>query len=226
MSTKIRHEEHATLGDFIKTSFVRDQDFIMEKFPKLNEDFLTTFTEKLEAIKVLESRQVLTQEQKIATASLHAEVVALNKEMNFLNLYISAAGLHTNLVSDLKIELAKSNIEGAIAKIEGVRQFIAAHSAILQEEGMTLDFPETLDTHKTILAQKNAKQNELMNTGKTLVETNRAMYDELYNKIVRIADAGKLIFDGTITEDEYVISKIIGRMRAPKHTHEKPVTVL
>src|SRR5947207_13672891 len=116
-----RKEEYATLGDFIRTSFVRDQDAISERFPKLNEEFLTQFTEKLDAIKVLDSRAVLTHEQKNTTASLYAEVAVLNKEMNFLNLYISSAGLNTNLVSDLKNELSKNNIEGAIDKIEGVK---------------------------------------------------------------------------------------------------------
>ena len=64
MNVRVRKEEYSALGDFIKTSFVRDQTTITQRFPKLNEEFLTRFTDKLEAIKILDSRHVLTHEQK------------------------------------------------------------------------------------------------------------------------------------------------------------------
>ena len=221
MSTKIRHEEYAAIGDFIKTSFVRDQSVIMKRYPKLNDKFLATYNEKLEAIKTLESREVLTHEQKNTTVDLYTEAATLNKELSFINSYITSAQLNTDLVSDLKNELSKNNIEGAIAKIPGVKQFLMTNASVLEAEGMDHTFPETLDRHKTTLAKKNALQNEIMNNGKKLVNNNSAMYEEFYEMITTITNAGKLVFDNTVTEDEYVIKKIIARMRAPKHTSEK-----
>jgi len=223
MRLRVRKEEYSALGDFIKTSFVRDQATITQRFPKLNSEFLTLFSEKLEAIKVLESRLVLTHEQKSLTASLYSEARVLKKELNFLNSYITLAGLNTSLVSDLKGELAKVNIEGAVSKIESVKQFINEYSSVLVEEGMSEDFATTLDSHKTSLTGKNAQQNQFMNVTKLITENNNSAYTELYDLIVKIADAGKLVFDGTVTEDEYTITKIITRMRGPKHKQPEPV---
>ena len=55
-----------------------------------------------------------------------------------------------------------------------------------------------------------------MNARKELVSANNADYKELYAYISNIAEKGKLVFKGSVKEDEYVITKIIARMRAPK----------
>lgn len=220
MKTRIKKEEYTTLGDFVKTSFVRDQATIMQRFPKLDANFLADFTQKLEQVKTLESGLVLTTEQKNITASLYDEATTLNRELNFLNSYITSAGLTTRAVTELKNDLTSHNIEGALSKIESVKQFITIHSQLLEEEGMAATFAATLETHKTSLSGKNSLQNSFMNTRKSLTESNRADYELLYEYISKITEAGKLVFGDTLTEDEYIITKLIARMRAPKRNKE------
>ena len=41
-------------------------------------------------------------------------------------------------------------------------------------------------------------------------------YKKLYEFISTIAEKGKLVFKGTVIEDEYNITKLVNRMRAPK----------
>ena|GEM_PF-1236537 len=216
MVLKIRKEEYTALGDFIKTSFVRDQAAIMARFPKLNAAFLADFTAKLDAVKVLESGLVLTEEQKTATEALYVEATALNKELNFLSSYAKEAGLNTDAITALKNDLRDSNIEGALLKIESVKQFVVAHSAALEDEGMAAGFAVALENHKVSMAAKNALQNAYMNSRKQLTDANAAEYKALYGFITKIVKAGKLVFDGTVTKDEYVITKTVGRMRAAK----------
>ena len=113
-SVKVRKEEYTPLGDFIRTSFVRDQAAIAVRFPKMNAAYLTAFTAKLTEVKILESGLVLTEQQKNATASLYAEADVVNEDLNFLNSYLKRAKLNTTEVSKLKKDLTVNDIEGAV----------------------------------------------------------------------------------------------------------------
>lgn len=216
MSLRIRKEEYTALGDFVRVSFVRDQAVILSRFTKLNAGFLVDFTTKLEEIKVLESGLVLTEEQKAVTSKLYAEAAALNKELNFLIRYIKEVGLSSEAVTELKKDLISNNIEGAILKIESVKQYVIAKSAELEAIGMSATFAADLEGHRVSLSERNALQNSFMNSRKQLTETNKAKYNELYSYITKIINAGKLVFDGTATRDEYTITKVVSRMRFAK----------
>ena len=216
MNLKIRKEEYTALGDFVKASFVRDQAVILVRFTKLNAGFLADFTAKLEEVKILESGLVLTEEQKTATANLYAEASLLNKELNFLIRYIKEAELSSEAVTELKKDLTVNNIEGAILKIESVKQYVIAKLAVLESFGMSPTFVADLDAHKVSLSERNALQNSYMNSRKQLTEANKVKYKELYVFITKIINAGKLVFDGTATRDEYTITKVVSRMRFAK----------
>ena len=220
MNLKIRKEEYTALGDFVKASFVRDQAVILVRFTKLNAGFLADFTAKLEEVKILESGLVLTEEQKTATANLYAEASLLNKELNFLIRYIKEAELSSEAVTELKKDLTVNNIEGAILKIESVKQYVIAKSAALESFGMSTSFVADLEAHKVSLSEKNALQNSYMNSRKQLTEANKVKYKELYAFITKIINAGKLVFDGTATRDEYTITKVVSRMRFAKNGGE------
>lgn len=216
-TNNLRLEEYATVGDFLRVSFVRDQTEIMVRYPKLNAAFLAGFDAKLQEIKTLESSIVLTDEQKTATAQLYAEAAVLNKELNFLSSYLKEANLDSTAVSELKKDLRNGNIEGALLKIESVKQYIVAHQAELVDEGMAPNFATTLAQHKTSMAAKNGLQNAYMDSRKTLTQTNKAKYVALYAEINKIIKAGKLVYDGQNKKDEYVLSKLIARMRVTPH---------
>lgn len=223
MSTGIKKEEYSTLGDFIRVSFVRDQSVILVRYPRLDAVFLTKFTTQLEAVKVLESGLVLTEEQKAVTKQLYAESDELNLELNFLSSYITDAGLSPTIVSALKKDLKNDNIEAAVLKIESLKQYVVANSAVLEAEGMAAAYPTMLDDHKISLSAKNVLQNTIMNNRKSLTDANVEMYKDLYKYIGKIARAGKLVFATTVVKDEYIISKIVGRMRAAARAVAPPV---
>ena len=220
-SFRVRNEEFTTLGDFIKASFEKDLAAIGARYPKLNQSYYNAFSAKLEQVKQLESVEVVTADQKKATRSLELEAAQLNKELNFLSDYFSDAGIDPAPVSKLKTDLSDGNIEGAVAKVESVVQLIGANKTALVEEGMQADFDETLAAHKVSLSTKNALQNKHMNNRKAVTSSNEDQYAELYAYISKIADAGKRVFDDTVTEDQYTISKIIKRMRAAKREDDE-----
>lgn len=213
-SLKLRKEEYSTLGDFISVSLERDLATISVRFPKVNEAFKDAFTAKLNEIKTLESGLNLTEDQKNATRELYAEVAVLNKELNFLSNYCKDANLPVAAVSALKKDLTSGNVEGAVLKIESVKQFVVANEAALIEEGMASDFATVLDTHKTSLATKNTLQNSSLNARKALTSANKVQYKELYAYIAKIMRYGKLVFADSIVKDEYTTVKVVGKMRA------------
>ena len=79
---------------------------------------------------------------------------------------------------------------------------------------MDEDYADTLDAFKVSLAAKNSLQNEIINNRKTLTERNVAHYNELKKMIKKIMRNGKLVFKGTVTQDEYTTLKVVQRMRA------------
>lgn len=214
MSTRIRLEEYTTLGDFIRKSYERDLDIIVVRYPKLGKPYRDSFLAKLAEVKTLEGSLFLTEEQKKATLQLYSAADYLGDELNFINTYLKELNLDTNAVTALKNDLFKNNIEGAVLKMENVKQFLTQHQHLLVEEGMRPGFPAELDDAKEKLEQLNLDQNDFMNRLKLLTKTNKDVYKELYGFITKIANAGKLIFKNDVKKDEYVIKKIVSRMRS------------
>jgi len=216
MGFSIRTEEYAPLGDFLMKSFIRDQAGIEIRFSKLNASYLDAFRNQLEVVKGLEGTLKLTEDQKRATAELYAEADVVNKDLNFLSSYFRDAGLPTEAITQLKKSLTKSNIEGALLEMNEVKQYVEAHQGALEAEGMSAGYPAELESHRVSMAVKNTLQNTVLNARKQLVDANKGDYKKLYTFIKTVAEKGKLVFKGTVIEDEYSITKLIGRMRAPK----------
>jgi hypothetical protein len=220
MNANVKIEEVAPYGDFVLTSYTRDFDVIKAKFPKMDNAFKDGFVAKLDFVKELESSLVLTESQKAVTESLYAEAKRLNTDLNFLSAYFADASLNTAIVTGLKNDLLNRNIEGAILKIESVKQFVASNQAALIAQGMDANFADVLTDYKVSLTQKNNEQNELFNNRKQLTDANQVHYDELLKMIKKIVRNGKLVFKGSVTQDEYTTGKIVQRMRAAKKKAE------
>jgi hypothetical protein len=215
---KIRLEEYTTLADFILPSFTRDLSTFQQRFPKFDNTFLQAFTAKTNFVKTLESKLVITEAQKNATASLYQEADVLNTELNFVKTYFQDANLNTTIVTDIKNDLFSHNIEGAVLKIESLKQFITANQTILEQEGMSPNFTTQLEAHKVSFQLKNKDQSEFMKQIKTLTDNNKTHYEELYQFISKVATKGKLLFPDSRIKEEYNISKNLAKMRVAKPT--------
>lgn len=216
MNANLRLEEVAPLGDFVKTSYTRDFDTIKAKFPKMDEAFRDAFFGKLTFVEELESSLGLTESQKGVTASLYAEADELNVELNFLSAYFDDAHLNKGIITDLKYDLTNGNIEGALLKIEGVKQFVTQHQTALIAEGMDAGYAARLGDYKTSMMEKNTQQNALMDSRKTLTQNNTGHYEELKKMISKIMRNGKLVFANSVVKDEYTNVKVVQRMRTAR----------
>ncbi len=220
----IKLEEYTTLGDFILPSFTRDQSVFVTHFTKFDGTFLSNFTAKLAFVKELESTYQLTEQQKNTTRNLYLQAAELNNDLNFTSLYFKDAGLSTTVITALKKDINNHNIEGAVLKIESLKQFIVANQPLLEDQGMPHNFPAKLTGYKVDLQTKNKDQNEYMKAHKELTDANMTHYTELYGYISQIAQKGKVIFKKTVYADEYNISKYLKKMRANNGSTPTPTT--
>lgn len=213
MSTKLRIEEYLPVGYFLKTSFSRDRAESEEDFSEFTPEYEAAFESQLLTVAKLEDLLVLTDEQKAVTKSLYLATAAVNKELNILAFHFKRAGLDTKPITAVKKDLAKANVEGANLKLKGIIQFISSKQELLESKGMKLGYAEQLTVKNKELLEKNILQNKLMDNRGQLSEDNAKVYKALFKYISTIAAAGKIIYAGQGKRDEYVISKIVSRLR-------------
>jgi hypothetical protein len=214
MNNNFRMEEYYPGGSFLKASFERDRVELSGRFSEFTAPYLAGFIAKLGEVKVLEQSVILTEDQKDSTKELYAEAAELNGELNFLSFYFKRAGLESTLVSAVKKDLAKGNIEGATDKLEGIIQYVIAKQGLLTAKGMAAGFPAELAATRDALNAKNELQNEKINVLKTLHSDNKLIYAALFVYISTISEAGKIMYKGNGKASEYTISRLISRMRS------------
>lgn len=214
MSTKLRIEEYLPTGSFLETSFSRDRAELESDFSEFTPGYLAEFQNQLAVVSRLEDSLVLTQEQKGVTQSLYVAKDAMNKELNILSFHFKRAKLDTKMISKAKKDLSTGDVEGANLKLKAIIQMIDSKTQDLESKGMKAGYNIALATKNKDLLDKNVLQNKLMDARGQLAENNLAVYKTLYKYISTIAQAGKIIYDGQGKRDEYVISKLISRMRS------------
>lgn len=214
MSTKLRIEEYLPTGAFLETSFSRDRSELEANFSEFTPGYLADFQNQLAIVSRLEDSLVLTQEQKGVTQSLYIAKDAMNKELNILSFHFKRAKLDTKAISKAKKDLSAGNVEGANLKLKAIIQMIDSKTEDLESKGMKTGYSIKLATRNKDLLDKNVLQNKLMDARGQLSEDNSAVYKMLYKYISTIAQAGKIIYDGQGKRDEYVISKLVSRMRS------------
>jgi len=213
MSTKLRIEEYLPTGSFLKTSFSRDRAELEEDFSEFTPEYEAAFETQLQTVAKLEDLLVLTDEQKAVTKSLYLATAAVNKELNILAFHFKRAKLDTKPLTEVKKELTKANAEGAHLKLKAIIQFIDSKKDLLESKGMKAGYTDQLTVKNKELLDKNILQNKLMDNRGQLSEDNAKVYKELFKYISTIAEAGKIIYAGQGKRDEYVISKIVSRLR-------------
>ena len=214
MNTRLRMEEYYPASGFLQASFDRDRAELVGRFSVFTPVYQTKFNDKKLEVQLLEQGVVLTDDQKNATADLYAAAGTLNNELNFLVFYFKQAGLDNSMITKVKKDLNRDNIEGACLKLEGLIQFIIDKQALLVSKGMAATFPTELAATRDLLVAKNELQNLKQNQLKQLHSDNNVVYKELYKYITTICGAGKIMYKGQVKVDEYTIAKLIRRMRS------------
>jgi hypothetical protein len=211
--TKLKKEEYVPAAIFLKKSFERDRLDLVTRFSEFTPEYLSGFDAQLTKVDTLEAPFKVTEAQKKVTENLFTAANLVSKELNFLSFYFKRAKLDTAILTKIKNDIARHNIEGACDKIKGLLQYVVEHHEVLESKGMAVGFPAEMEVAKADLEAKNALQNEIMNNKGQLYEDNALDYTKLYEFISTIANAGKIMYNGLGKVDEYTVTKMISRMR-------------
>ncbi len=217
----MRHEEYAVAGRFVQTSFERDRKALEELSNEFNPQYQTDFDNQIDRVEKMEQGLSLSQRLKDTTKALYGMTDGMDKEMNALSFRFSKVGLPTKLITKVKKQLNTGNVEGACKDVEGLAQLIKERKDDLEAKGMKPEYVPELKDKNEKLRELNGLQNELMDKGQYVTFDQDTEYKALFAYIQNICKAGKIVFDGTITEDEYNITRLIKRMRAPKREEKE-----
>ncbi|MFY0481134.1 hypothetical protein ACI6PS_00900 [Flavobacterium sp. PLA-1-15] len=223
-SLKMRNEEYSVAGRFVQESFKEDRKELEKLSNEFDVAYENAFDNQLEVVEEMEQGLGITQQQKDATKLLHVKTDEMDKEMNSLSFRLGKIGVDTALVTKAKKQLNSGNVEGACKSVEGLVQLVKERSGELESKGMKKEYPEDLKNRNETMRQLNERQNLHMNAGKGVTEAEKAEYKKLYAFIQNICKAGRIVFDGKAKEDEYTISKLIKRMRAPERKDDEGLT--
>lgn len=221
VSLKMRHEEYAVAGRFVQKSFERDRKELEELSNEFDPQYEADFDKQIGRVEEMEQGLVVSQQLRETTTALYGMTDEMDKEMNALSFRFGKVGLETTLVTKVKKQLNTGNVEGACKGVEGLIQVIKERSAALEGIGMKKEYPGELKIKNEKLRELNGLQNVLMDKGRDVTFDEETEYKALFAYIQNICKAGKIVFDGTITEDEYNITRLIKRMRAPKREEKE-----
>ena len=213
-SLKFRNEEYAPGANFLMDSFSRDRTEIEDYFSEFSVEYEAAFAAQIGVVEEMETTIILSLGQEKATRELYEKADVMNRDMNVLSFWFMKAKLPTDVVTKVKNQLLKRNVEGACKNIEAIVQVVTEHESELVPAGMKAGYGVVLDARNVELKALNVKQNELMNKGEGLTSVNAKKYKELYEFIQNICRAGKIIYNDTHKEDEYTMRQLIRRMRS------------
>lgn len=213
-SVKFTNEEYAPGARFLKTSFSKDRKELEAFFSEFTPEYEAAFDAQIKVVEQMESTVVQSYEKEAATKNLYAKADVMNKDLNVLSFWFLKAKLPTILLTKVKNNLMKRNVEGACKDLEDVVQLVRDNEIKLVPFGMKVGYSKVLDSRNEELKALNVKQTELMNEGEKLTDVNVEEYEKLYGFIQNICRAGKIVFDGTYKEDEYTMRQLIRRMRS------------
>jgi len=213
---RMRVEEYVPTATLLLQSLLRDRIELVDKFSDFTMGYVERFKNQLHKIKALQMSLNMTGEQIKATEDLFIAVDLLNKDLNFLSFQFKQANLESDLLAKVKYDLVKRNIEGACLKMEDLIKFISNEHLVLESKGMNMHFPESLNIEKEDLVNKNKFLNNFKNNIGQLYLDHREDFNLLYDFMSTVSEAGRILYDGKEKEDEYTISKIIGKMRVEK----------
>lgn len=213
-SLKMRNEEFAPGASFLLSSFERDQAVIVSLFSDFDAAYMAGFKLQIVKVEKMDQGLVVSEQRKDATKLLNGMVDGLNTQLNVVAFRFQRAGLPTKLITQVKEDLKSGNVEGGCDKIEGLIQLMVEKKTTLVATGMPDNYPDELDQTTDTLRDYNKKQHELMNAGEELTSKQLNEYQVLFGYIKDICRAGKIVFDGTVKEDEYNMTKLIKRMRS------------
>lgn len=211
---RFSQEDIPVIADFVITSFERDKTEFVEHYKTMDDTYLDGFKEANTNVKTLVSNVANVARKKKITNALYACADSMSEKIFMLKDYAIRANLDVEVISKAPKLLRTRNLEGAMKAIRDSLPYYTENIDMLVD--MPEGFLSNLSSDITEMYALNVEQNRLINEGKLSTDEARAVYAIVDTYIGEVCRAGRLIFKGTPKADEYMLKKLLSRVRAAK----------
>ncbi|MDO4881340.1 MAG: hypothetical protein Q3983_08685 [Capnocytophaga sp.] len=215
----LKQEDYPAIADFIAVSFERDLVEFTGTYKTMNAEYLERFKNAITALKNHDSAAGLFVKQKETTARMYKISEEMKHKIVLLKDYCTRSGVDTSMIANMVQKINGKNIEGIIKSMRDALPYFMDNANKIAD--MPDGFLEKIVEQTKELDVLNVEQNRLMNERKLSTSEGKKLYEIVQKYIGEVAKAGKLIFKNDNRKDEYVISKIIARMKTIKQQKQE-----
>jgi hypothetical protein len=216
-----KNEELPVICDFLLYSVRRDAVDFAGYSPEFNALFIQGFSQEIAAASELVNPVFETAELKHITRKLYKTMDGLIESANRLKGYIELANGAVPLsekdfgLAVLRHKIRGRDAEGVLAALRVVHENIAQYHEPLAAKGLTEDLIRSFTGALTAIHDGNQMQYEILCRRKTLVQDNTQAMNDLYGRLMRILEAGKILYKAHDQQklEEYTFSSLRKRVR-------------
>lgn len=229
-----RDEELIQISKFTSYSLKRDLDEISKVFLHINTDYCASTDALIAEVENLVEPETETLAKKQITKAIYESLDALSVQINYLSTYLKLAGKNLNIstaefgIVKLRKAINNGDTEAVIEHLKIVLKHTITYSATLTNNGMSADFPATLEAILTQLNANRQKQNELLTNRMVIVQDNIAKLNQLHANLTDIYAIGKALYAKTnaVKMADYTFTKLLNRVRQAAKTNKTPETIV
>ena len=215
----LKQEDYPAIADFISVSFEGDLAEFTEVYKTMNAEYLEKFKKAITELKNHDSAAGIFVKQKETTAKMYKLSDDMKHNVVLLKDYCARSGVNTSIISNMVQKINGKNIEGIIKSMRDALPYFVDNASKIAD--MPDGFLEKIIAQTKELDVLNVEQNKLMNERKLSTSESKKLYEVVQKYISEVAKAGKLIYKESNKKDEYVISKIIARMKTIKQQKQE-----
>lgn len=200
---KCKNEEIIVICDYVQDCFQRDLSDFTAYSPKFNQQYLSDFKAKNEAMNQIVFPQDKTKELKIVTTRLYENMDKLIDPLSRINGYIKLSKPLVPLSATdfgtirLKQKIRSKDAEGTLKSLQQVNSNIEKYKQPLIEQGLSLDTINLLSKAFAIIDKDNQLQYQIVSSRRILTAENTNSLNDLYTQLMEICEVGKILYRNT-----------------------------
>ncbi len=195
-----KNEELVVICDYVLTSLQRDLSDFTAFSEQFNEEYITDYKAKIQAMRQIVFPQNKTNELKIVTARLYDNMNILGNLVDRLDGYIKLSKNAMPISStdfgivDLKKKIRSRDAEGVLKCLQQINSNIVKYSGILTKYGLSADAIKEFTTIFDKIDSDNQKQYEIISNRRILTAENINTFNAIYAQMKEICSIGKILY--------------------------------
>jgi len=225
-----KNEELPVVCGFGAISLARDLSDFAAYSTVFDENYLTAFHAKIEAVQELVQPFLETVELKTITARIYQSLADLIPPINYLEGYLKLAGKQVPVSSvdfglvPLRKSVRSRDVEGVLKQLITVNGHIVKYRKELTDKGLTEELIAKFAGLGKQLADEKDKRYTLVSNRAAIVQNNMGMLNELSDQLAEICSIGKVLYKQSDLAKlkDYTFTQMMKQVRRSDKTETSP----